>query len=220
MAVVWWSRALSDSGRDPASRRRLARGRAPRAASTGSRRASPALPDARRRPGSLRARSDATGGHRSRPRARRGSVSRRVGQIATRARVAAKRSGTILKGPLGEALRAVAEALADLPVPGMVIGGMAAIARGVPRLTPSHHPRIRTGHRRAGAAGGVRSDREGGTGPDCVERRPVASGLPREGVPRRPIQSARSPSSHGWHSGPPQSKSVSSASVLLSKQSL
>lgn len=49
--------------------------------------------------------------------------------------MAAKRSSTILRGPLGEALRAVAEALSGLPVPGMLIGGMAAIARGVPRLT-------------------------------------------------------------------------------------
>ena len=40
-----------------------------------------------------------------------------------------------LSGRLGEALAAVASALAALPVPGMLIGGMAVIARGVPRLT-------------------------------------------------------------------------------------
>ena len=49
--------------------------------------------------------------------------------------MAAKRPRAVLKGPLGDALRAVAEALAGLPVPGMLIGGMAVIARGVPRLT-------------------------------------------------------------------------------------
>lgn len=40
-----------------------------------------------------------------------------------------------LRGPLGEALRALAEGLSDLPVESMLIGGMAVIARGVPRLT-------------------------------------------------------------------------------------
>jgi hypothetical protein len=49
--------------------------------------------------------------------------------------VAAKRTSEALKGPLGEALRAVARALSDLPVPGMLIGGMAVVVRGVPRLT-------------------------------------------------------------------------------------
>lgn len=49
--------------------------------------------------------------------------------------MAAKRPSAALKGPLGDALRAVAEALSELPVPGMLIGGMAVIARGVPRLT-------------------------------------------------------------------------------------
>lgn len=48
--------------------------------------------------------------------------------------MAAKRAA-VLKGPLGEALRSVAKALSELPVPGMLIGGMAVIARGVPRLT-------------------------------------------------------------------------------------
>ncbi len=48
--------------------------------------------------------------------------------------MAAKRTAT-LKGPLGQALRAVAQALAALPASGMLIGGMAVIARGVPRLT-------------------------------------------------------------------------------------
>jgi len=40
-----------------------------------------------------------------------------------------------LTGPLGQALHAVARALAALPIPGMIIGGIAVIARGVPRLT-------------------------------------------------------------------------------------
>ena len=40
-----------------------------------------------------------------------------------------------LTGPLGQALHAVARALAVLPIPGMIIGGIAVIARGVPRLT-------------------------------------------------------------------------------------
>jgi predicted nucleotidyltransferase len=49
--------------------------------------------------------------------------------------MATKHRSAILKGPLGEALRAVAIALSELPVPGMLIGGMAVIARGVARLT-------------------------------------------------------------------------------------
>jgi predicted nucleotidyltransferase len=40
-----------------------------------------------------------------------------------------------LKPALRSALRAVGHALATLPTPGMLIGGMAVIARGVPRLT-------------------------------------------------------------------------------------
>ena len=40
-----------------------------------------------------------------------------------------------LKPALRAAVEAVAGALADLPVPGMIIGGIAVISRGVPRLT-------------------------------------------------------------------------------------
>jgi predicted nucleotidyltransferase len=40
-----------------------------------------------------------------------------------------------LKPALVAALQAVAAALADWPVPGMIIGGIAVIAQGVPRLT-------------------------------------------------------------------------------------
>jgi hypothetical protein len=36
---------------------------------------------------------------------------------------------------LSDPLRAVAEALAELGVPGMLFGGLAAIVRGVPRAT-------------------------------------------------------------------------------------
>lgn len=49
--------------------------------------------------------------------------------------MATRRTGKALTGPLGEALQAVADALASLRCPGMLIGGMAVIARGVPRLT-------------------------------------------------------------------------------------
>jgi predicted nucleotidyltransferase len=40
-----------------------------------------------------------------------------------------------LKGPISDALNALARALASLPVPGMLIGGMAVIMRGVARVT-------------------------------------------------------------------------------------
>jgi Nucleotidyltransferase of unknown function (DUF6036) len=40
-----------------------------------------------------------------------------------------------LSGALGSALQAVARALSNLPAPAMLIGGMAVIARGVPRVT-------------------------------------------------------------------------------------
>jgi predicted nucleotidyltransferase len=40
-----------------------------------------------------------------------------------------------LKPAIGAAVRAVAATLAALPSPGMIIGGIAVIARGVPRLT-------------------------------------------------------------------------------------
>jgi hypothetical protein len=41
----------------------------------------------------------------------------------------------LLKAPLAAAVQAVAGALSALPVPGMLIGGIAVIARGIPRLT-------------------------------------------------------------------------------------
>ena len=40
-----------------------------------------------------------------------------------------------LKPTIGAAIRAVATVLSDLPMPAMIIGGIAVIARGVPRLT-------------------------------------------------------------------------------------
>lgn len=43
--------------------------------------------------------------------------------------------GASLTGTLASAVQAVARALAALPVEGMLIGGIAVIARGVPRLT-------------------------------------------------------------------------------------
>ncbi len=42
---------------------------------------------------------------------------------------------TRVKPTLKAAVQAVGRALAELPVPGMIIGGVAVIARGVPRLT-------------------------------------------------------------------------------------
>jgi hypothetical protein len=45
------------------------------------------------------------------------------------------RADAPLKPSLQAAVRAVAQALSALPVPGMLIGGIAVIARGVPRLT-------------------------------------------------------------------------------------
>jgi predicted nucleotidyltransferase len=44
-------------------------------------------------------------------------------------------SDSPLKPSLRDAVQAVAGALSALPVPGMIIGGIAVIARGVPRLT-------------------------------------------------------------------------------------
>jgi predicted nucleotidyltransferase len=58
-----------------------------------------------------------------------------VGASAETNGVAAKRSRKPLTPGLTAALRAVAGALAALPIPGMVIGGIAVIARGVPRAT-------------------------------------------------------------------------------------
>jgi predicted nucleotidyltransferase len=46
-----------------------------------------------------------------------------------------RRRKSRLEGRLGDALRAVAAALESTNVPAMVIGGIAVIARGVPRLT-------------------------------------------------------------------------------------
>ena len=45
------------------------------------------------------------------------------------------RHGAVLKPALKAALEAVAQSLANLPAPGMLIGGMAVIAHGVARLT-------------------------------------------------------------------------------------
>lgn len=49
--------------------------------------------------------------------------------------MAASRSKPALRGSLKTAIAAVARALAKMPVPGMLIGGIAVIARGVPRTT-------------------------------------------------------------------------------------
>jgi Nucleotidyltransferase of unknown function (DUF6036) len=49
--------------------------------------------------------------------------------------MAHKRRRPALSGPLGAALEAVGRALRDLPQPGMLIGGIAVILRGAPRLT-------------------------------------------------------------------------------------
>lgn len=49
--------------------------------------------------------------------------------------MAGKRTRTPPSGSLSEAVQAVSRALADLPAPGMLIGGIAVIARGVPRAT-------------------------------------------------------------------------------------
>ena len=49
--------------------------------------------------------------------------------------MAASRSKSALKAPLSAAVAAVARALSQMPAPGMLIGGIAVIARGVPRTT-------------------------------------------------------------------------------------
>ena len=49
--------------------------------------------------------------------------------------MAGPRSKPLLKAPLRAAVAAVARALSQLPMPGMLIGGIAVIARGVPRTT-------------------------------------------------------------------------------------
>jgi predicted nucleotidyltransferase len=48
---------------------------------------------------------------------------------------AADPPGTPLKPTIAAAVRTVATALSELPMPAMIIGGIAVIARGVPRLT-------------------------------------------------------------------------------------
>jgi hypothetical protein len=49
--------------------------------------------------------------------------------------MAARRSTPVLKASLKAAVAAVARALAQMPAPGMLIGGISVIARGVPRTT-------------------------------------------------------------------------------------
>ncbi len=49
--------------------------------------------------------------------------------------MASKRSKAPLTGALGTAVQAVSKALAGVTAPGMLIGGIAVIARGVPRTT-------------------------------------------------------------------------------------
>jgi hypothetical protein len=49
--------------------------------------------------------------------------------------MAGKRTRTPLSGSLRQAIQALSRALADLPTSGMLIGGIAVIARGVPRAT-------------------------------------------------------------------------------------
>jgi hypothetical protein len=49
--------------------------------------------------------------------------------------MAARRKRTALKATFAGALRALATALRELGIPGMLIGGVAVIARGVPRTT-------------------------------------------------------------------------------------
>src|SRR5687768_7958967 len=49
--------------------------------------------------------------------------------------MAASRAKPGLKAPLRAAVAAVARSLSEMPAPGMLIGGIAVIARGVPRTT-------------------------------------------------------------------------------------
>jgi hypothetical protein len=58
-----------------------------------------------------------------------------MGEVADLCRMAASRSNPALRGPLGAAIASVAEALSRLPARGMLIGGIAVIARGVARTT-------------------------------------------------------------------------------------
>jgi predicted nucleotidyltransferase len=58
-----------------------------------------------------------------------------MGEAARTSRMAARRSKPALKASLKAAVEAVAQALAQKPLTGMLIGGIAVIARGVPRTT-------------------------------------------------------------------------------------
>lgn len=58
-----------------------------------------------------------------------------MGEAAGTSWMAGPRSEPVLKAPLRAAVAAVARALARMPTPGMLIGGIAVIARGVPRTT-------------------------------------------------------------------------------------
>jgi predicted nucleotidyltransferase len=49
--------------------------------------------------------------------------------------MAASRAKPVLNAPLRAAVAAVARSLSEMPAPGMLIGGIAVIARGVPRTT-------------------------------------------------------------------------------------
>jgi predicted nucleotidyltransferase len=58
-----------------------------------------------------------------------------VAPVAGDANVKTKKRTTGTAGRLAKALRALARVLEDLPAPAMLIGGMAVIARGLPRTT-------------------------------------------------------------------------------------
>jgi len=60
---------------------------------------------------------------------------RPVAPAAGRAAVKPQSRRSGLAGALPRALRALARVLARLPAPAMLIGGMAVIARGIPRTT-------------------------------------------------------------------------------------
>lgn len=58
-----------------------------------------------------------------------------MGKVAGAFGMATSRPKPALKAPLRAAVAAVASALTQLPASGMLIGGIAVIARGVPRTT-------------------------------------------------------------------------------------
>lgn len=58
-----------------------------------------------------------------------------MGEAARTSRMAARRSKPVLKASLKAAVGGVAQALAQKPLTGMLIGGIAVIAWGVPRTT-------------------------------------------------------------------------------------